>query len=161
MGSVLLQLPSGPSADSYNLNIFIKIYDDLSAQTTFYLDRPIQVKPLSNLQSSILQSLSSNDFSSPVLKQIISGNMQTSSKSIIMLAMAINDQSPSSSTINTNSSSPSEQTKQNAILRDFFINNTISMSVSDLSSIKLISSVLSATTTVYSEITNESAVINS
>jgi hypothetical protein len=112
---------------------------------------------MTNLKNSILQSLSTNDFSSPILKQIISGNMQTSSKSIIMLAMAINDQS--SSTKSNSSSTMSEQTKQNAILRDFFINHTITMSVSDMSSIKLISSVLSATTNVYNEITNESAVI--
>jgi len=55
-GSVVTPLPNGPSTDSYKLSLFVKIYDDMAAFTTFYIPTPVVVSPNPNFISTLITS---------------------------------------------------------------------------------------------------------
>ena len=162
-GVISLQLPQGPDTDSYFVYLFVNVIDDTDGKTVYYLTTPVQVTPNNNLANSLANSIASNDASNPVVLQLNSGNLNLVSKNVIALATVFNIQSTNSGSngngSTTNSTIQSNQVNnQVASLREFLVTKISGLSVSDISSIKVIASALSAATQSPNQISTNTAV---
>lgn len=168
-GKITLQLPQGPDTDSYFIYLFVNIIDDTDGTTVYLLPTPVTVKPNNQLANSLAESISSNDASSPMVIELNSGNLNLVSKNVISLATVFNIQSSmslnSNNTLNNSAVSANDTAaiaqinNQMASLREFLVNKMIGLSVSDISSIKVISSALSVATQTVQQVSATTAVI--
>ena len=159
-GVISLQLPQGPDTDSYFVYLFVNVIDDTDGKTVYYLTTPVQVTPNNNLANSLANSIANNDASNPVVLQLNSGNLNLVSKNVIALATVFNIQSTNNGNgSTTNSTIQSNQVNnQVASLREFLVTKISGLSVSDISSIKVIASALSAATQSPNQISTNTAV---
>ena len=147
----------------------MNIIDDTDGTTVYLLPAPVTVKPYNQLANSLAESISSNDASSPMVIELNSWNLNLVSKNVISLATVFNIQSSVSLNSNTslnNSAVSANDTaaiaqinNQMASLREFLVNKMIGLSVSDISSIKVISSALSVATQTVQQVSATTAVI--
>jgi len=155
-------LPQGPESDSYNIYLFVNIIDDSYGTTVYTILTPVHVTPDNQLANKLATSISNNDPNSPVLQALNSGNLNVVAKSVIALTTVFNIQSISNSSSSSNSiymtENPNIQNNQMADLRDFMVKKLNDLSVTDISSIKVLSSALSASTQTYAQITSDTAV---
>ena len=161
-GVITLQLPQGPATDSYFIYLFVNIIDDTQGTTVFQLSTPVTVKPNDQLANSLAESISSNqDAGSPLILELNSGNLNLVSKNVIALSTVFNIQSAASNSTSSsvNTSAVEQMNNQMASLREFLVNKVASLSVSDISSIKVISSALSAATQSTEQVSSSTAVI--
>jgi len=95
-----------------------------------------------------------------VFQALNSGNLNLVAKNVIALSSVFNIQSDTTNSDNKSASDSllSAQNNQMASLRDFLVRKVCDLSVSDLSSIKVISSALSATTQIPEQVTTNTAV---
>ena len=154
-GLLSIQLPEGPSSDSYRVYLFVNIVDDTYGTTVYNIPLPMTVFPNNNLADSLAQSISSNDPTCPLLVDLNSGNLNLVSKNVIALTSVFNVQSYTTS---SNASATTLQNNQKADLREFMINKVNDLSISDISSIKVISSALSAATGTPQQVSSKAAV---
>jgi hypothetical protein len=158
-----VQLPQGPDYDLNRIYIFVNVIDDQSGTTVFDIPMPVTVLPDNQLATNLANSISTNDPACPALVALTSGNLNLVTKNVIGLTSVFNIQSngamASSSNTNTNVTSQiNTVNNQFAELREFMVNIVSNLSVTDLSSIKVISSALSAATQTPSQITANAAV---
>ena len=145
---ITIQLPEGPSSDSYKIYLFVNIIDDTDGTTVYYLPNPVIVTPNNNLATSLADSITSSDPNCQFLVELNSGNLNTVSKNVISLATVFNIQSESQTAASSSSSGTVNLTQidqvnnQMATLREFLVNKVTELSVSDISSIKVISSAI-------------------
>jgi hypothetical protein len=89
---VSVQLPVGPSDDSFKLNLFVQIFDDSDAYATFYIPTPVKVELNTSLTDLIATDLLS--VNSLVLNQLKStlhsNNFQRSINTILSFATMVN-----------------------------------------------------------------------
>ena len=147
----------------------MNIIDDTDGTTVYLLPTPVTVKPNIQLANSLAESISSNDASSPMVIELNSGNLNLVSKNVISLATVFNIQSSmslnSNNTLNNSAVSANDTAaiaqinNQMASLREFLVNKMIGLSVSDISSIKVISSALSVATQTVQQVSANTAVI--
>ena len=110
--------------------------------------------PNNNLTNSLAASIATNDPNSTFLLDLNSGNLNIVAKNVIALTSDFNIQSLSQS-----SSSPNNtENDQKAVLREFLIGKVAELSVSDMSSIKVIASALSSATANTDQISRNAAV---
>ncbi len=87
-----VQLPVGPSDDSFKLNLFVQIFDDSDAYATFYIPTPVKVELNTSLTDLIATDLLS--VNSLVLNQLKStlhsNNFQRSINTILSFATMVN-----------------------------------------------------------------------
>ena len=125
----------------------MNIIDDTSGTVVYNIPTPVTVTPNNALANSLADSITNNDPNSPFLVQLNSGNLNLVAKNVIALTTVFNIQSSSSaSSTNVNLTQVNEVNNQMAALREFMVNKVTELSVSDISSIKVISSALSAAT---------------
>ena len=149
-GVVILQLPQGLQIDSYFIYLLVNIIDDSDGTTTFTLPSPVQVLPNNN--TSVLEAIiySNEDSlnSQTIIEELNSENLNLISKNVISLSNSLNDQN---SLLNYSND-------QNALIREFLMNRLTPLSVSDISSIKVLSSTLSVLTQNSFQISSNLAV---
>lgn len=165
-----VQLPQGPDSDLNRIYIFVNVIDDQSGTMIYDIPTPVTVLPDNQLATNLANSISTNDPSCSALIALNSGNLNLVAKNVIGLTSVFNIQSlgnpvqtltssPSSSNTDTNLTSQiNTLNNQFADLREFMVNIVSNLSVTDLSSIKVISSALSAATQTPSQITTNTAV---
>jgi len=159
-----VQLPQGPDSDLNRIYIFVNVIDDQSGTTVYDIPTPATVLPDNQLATNLANSISTNDPTCPALVALNSGNLNLVTKNVIGLTSVFNIQSngpTASSGSNTNTNVTSQINAMNnqfAELREFMVNIVSNLSVTDLSSIKVISSALSAATQTPSQITSNTAV---
>ena len=160
-------MPQGPDSDLNRVYIFVNVIDDQTGTTVYDIPIPVTVFPDNQLATNLANSISTNDPTCPALVALNSGNLNLVAKNVIGLTSVFNiqslgnaDTSSSSSGTTTNVTSQiNTMNNQFAGLREFMVNIVSNLSVTDLSSIKVISSALSAATQTPSQITSNTAVI--
>ena len=157
-----IQLPQGPDSDGNKIYLFVNVIDDTYGVSVYNIPQPIIVTPNNNLADQLAASITTNDPNSPFLQDLNSGNVNLVAKNVIALTSVFNIQSLSTSgtTASSNSTvSPSADNDQKASLREFLIGKVTELTVSDMSSIKLISSALSTASANTDQISRNSAVL--
>ena len=154
------QLPQGPSGDSYKIYLCVHIIDDTDGLTVYNLPLPVTVMPNNeDIAASLLNSIDTNDASMPFLVDLNSGNLNLVSQNVIALTTSFNNiqTSPASA---SNATYLTQEFTQMASVRTYLVEKVTSLSVSDVSSIKVISSALASATQTTSQISKKSAVIS-
>jgi len=155
---VNIQLPQGPEFDFYKIYLFVNVIDDSFGTTVFTITTPVNVFPDYQLANSLAASISNNDPNSPILQALNSGNLNIIAKNVIALTTVFNIQSSSNSSSYMSFDSINALNNQMANLRNFMVNRIVELSISDISSIKVISSALSVATQTYQQISTNTAV---
>ena len=150
-------MPQGPESDSYKIYLFVNVIDDSSGTTTYPISTPVVVTPNDKLADDLATILATNDPSSQLNVALNSGNLNLVAKNVIALTTVFNIQSSSNSSGNM-SDALSGQNNKMADLREFMVKKVTDLSVTDISSVKVISSALSASTQTYDQITTNTAV---
>ena len=151
-GVIQLQLPQGSESNSYKISLFVNIIDDTQGIAVYKLNDLVQVWPNYQYTSSnIYESITNNGQSSLVLTQLNSGNLDLVAKNAISMSSVLNSQS-------SLSNDTSIATNQMASVREFLASKVNSLSVSDMSSIKVMSSTLSALTQTPQQVSTSLAV---
>ena len=143
-------MPQGSQFDSYFVYLSVNIIDDFSGKTTFQLPSPIKVMP-SKTNSNIFETILYNNGESlniQTLNEIKSGNLNLISKNVIVLSHALNRQI----------SSYSFSDDQNALIREYLMDKLSDLSVSGISSIKILSTALSVLTQIPNQTSSNLAV---
>lgn len=153
-----IQLPQGPEFDFYKIYLFVNVIDDSFGTTVFTITTPVNVFPDYQLANSLAASISNNDPNSPILQALNSGNLNIIAKNVIALTTVFNIQSSSNSSSYMSFDSINALNNQMANLRNFMVNRIVELSISDISSIKVISSALSVATQTYQQISTNTAV---
>lgn len=153
-------MPQGPASDSFNIYLFVNVIDDSSGTTVYTIATPVSVWPNNQLETTVVTSISTGDTNNPFLQALNSGNLNLVCKNVIALATVFNIQSSNnpSSYNSSDSSALYSQNNQLADLREFITKKVVDLSVSDMSSIKVISSALSVTTQIPEQINTNTAV---
>jgi hypothetical protein len=136
--------------------LFVNIIDDTYGVTVYNITTPVIVLPNFNLANSLTASITTNDPNSPFLQDLNSGNLNRVAKNVIALSSVFNIQSLSSATIKKNSSNADNDQKSQ--LREYLISKVVDLSVSHMSSIKVISSALASASANTEQISRNSAV---
>ena len=159
-GMIVFQLPAGPSDDDHKIFLYAKIIDNAGGLTVFNLPTPVQVVENKALTDSLMSQILSNSPNSDFLNKIQTGSLQESSKSILAISTMINmDTSSSQSSTNGSSSEDDEAVNQRKKVREQLMNVVSGFTISDLSSIRLVTSVLSSLASNPNEISTTSSVI--
>ena len=157
-----IKLPQGPDYDGNRLYIFVNIIDDTYGVTVYKLPQPVTVLPNFQLANDLASSISNNDPNSQFLQDINSGNLNLVAKNVIALTSVFNIQSLSTAS-STQTSSPanaSSDNDQKANLREYLINKVTGLTLSDMSSVKVISSALSTASANTEQVSRNAAVNN-
>ena len=162
-GDLYIQLPQGPDYDAFKLYLFVNIIDDTYGVTVYNITQPVTVMPNDNLANNLAASIASNDPNSPFLQDLNSGNLNLVAKNVIALSSVFNIQSLSTSSTSASITTSSNATNnaendQKAALREFLIGKVAELSVSDMSSIKVIASALSSASANTDQISRNAAV---
>lgn len=155
-----IQLPQGPDSDGNKIYLFVNIIDDTYGVSVYNLPQPVIVTPNNNLADQLASTITSNDPNSPFLQDLNSGNVNLVAKNVIALTSVFNIQSLSSSSAasSNSTSSASNANDQKASLREFLVGKVTELTVSDMSSIKVISSALSTASANTEQLSRNAAV---
>ena len=85
-----IQLPQGPSYDSYLIRLFVQISDDLNGITRYDLPTPITVQPDPIITNQLIQAVLSNDMTTDLMQRIKTGSLQSSTQAMNSFTSAIN-----------------------------------------------------------------------
>ena len=156
-GNLNIILPQGPSTDDFKLYLFVNIVDDTNGITVYKIPQPVFVLPNNKLVTTLVDAVSQNDQSNNFLVEVNSGNLNLVAQNVIALTSLFNIQS-STPTASMNPIQLSQDTNQKAVLREYLVGKLATLSISDISSIKVIASALSETTGTLQQITTKTAV---
>ena len=148
VGVLSTQLPQGPASDSFKLYVYVNIIDDWQATTVYNLVTAITCMPNTTQTTAIIQAILGQDMSNSYMDDINSGKLSQVAQNAQVLAAQLNYLS---------SLTPVE-INQMASIREYLVDKVSALSIGDMSSIKAVSSALSATTTSYEQISSTSAV---
>ena len=149
-GYLSIILPQGPDTDAFKLSLFVNIIDDTNGITVYNILKPVVVLPNDNLVENLVDSIASNDENNQFIIEVNSGNLNLVSKNIIALTSIFNAQS--------SLSTKADDTNLKAMLREYFVRKLVSLSLSDISSVKVISSALSEATGTPQQVSTKNAV---
>ena len=152
-GNLWTKLSQGPPNDGSKIYIFVNIIDNNNGVTIYNISKPIVVTSNTNFLDELAANLASNNPSLPLLQEINSQNLNLIAKNVIAIAGEINFQSLSS-----NDSTSNSQNNHKASLRDYLIGKLTDLSLSDLSSIKIISSAMSIASSNKEQVSVNAAV---
>ena len=174
MGQISMPLPTGHVTDSYKIYLSVNIIDDTDGITLYKLPYPVTVYPNDNLTYSIMEtlietnsvvnstnmtytSITNNNTTKTrttnrILLELNSGNLNLIAKNVVILAAAFNTMSTESSSLS------SDKLDKMKNLRESLVNTIAQLSVSDVSSMKVILSALSVATKNTTQISKSMAV---
>ena len=135
----------------------MNIVDDTNGITVYKIPQPVFVLPNNNLVATLIDAMFQNDQSNNFLVEVNSGNLNLVAQNVIALTSLFNIQS-STPTASMNPIQLSQDTNQKAVLREYLVGKLATLSISDISSIKVIASALSETTGTLQQITTKTAV---
>ena len=97
-GTIRLQLPQGPSHDSFKISIIVRIIDDSNAVQIYNMPGQVQVLPNVAQTVSIMDSMiavANGDSTSlnTFMQELMSQNIQTTAKNIMSFTSVLNDMS--------------------------------------------------------------------
>ena len=127
-------MPQGAVEDNYNIYIYVNIVDNENGRTVYHLSSPIQVLPNSQSADIFINVIDSIDPANKISQDLNSQNINLVSKNVLVIA----------SILNRHSSTLTNEQKAN--IREYLINKLISLTLTDISSIKIISTALSLLT---------------
>ena len=127
-------MPQGAVEDNYNIYIYVNIVDNENGRTVYHLSSPIQVLPNSQSADIFISVIDSIDPANKISQDLNSQNINLVSKNVLVIA----------SILNRHSSTLTNEQKAN--IREYLINKIISLTLTDISSIKIISTALSLLT---------------
>ena len=127
-------MPQGAVEDNYNIYIYVNIVDNENGRTVYHLASPIQVLPNSQSADIFVSVIDSIDPANKIAQDLNSQNLNLVSKNVLVIA----------SILNRHSSTLTNEQKAN--IREYLINKIISLTLTDISSIKIISTALSLLT---------------
>ena len=130
----------------------MNIIDDTSGLTVYYIANKVQVYPNNVTSLALIESINGQYSSDEILVELNCGNLDIVAKNVISISKTFNVQSESSVQI------IADQNNQMAQVREFFVNKVNELSISDISSIKVISSALSMVTQTHQQISTNTAV---
>ena len=144
-GFVSLQLPQGPQSDSYFIYLSVNVIDDSDGKTNFPIKTPVQVLPCNttSLFESILEVANGSSSQTMMMMELNSGNLNLISKNIITLSTSLNAQI----LLGFNN-------EQISLIREYLMEKLSDLSVSDMSSIKVLTSTLSLLTAVPEQVSS-------
>ncbi|CAF0988120.1 unnamed protein product, partial [Brachionus calyciflorus] len=134
-GTLITKLPQGLKENSYKLFVFVQVIDDSDGITIYEIPQIITVELMSGFLNDFSNQILNNPEQSNFLNDIKNGNLQDSSSSLISINSLINNEENSSNLL-------VEKQKLKNILIDIACN----FQITDLSSVKVIASVLSVLT---------------
>ena len=144
----------------------MNIIDDSFGKVIYKIPSAVVVIPNNELANLISDSILNQNPYCQAYIYLNSGNLNLIAKNVIALSTVFNIQSESQTAASSSSSGTVNLTQidqvnnQMATLREFLVNKVTELSVSDISSIKVISSALSAATQSTSQISSKTAVKN-
>ena len=158
-GNVYIQLPIGPESDNFNISLSVRIIDDYDGVTVYKIPKKVTVTPNYGKMNKVIDQLLSNDEKSNFITELKGGNLQRCAQNIISFTSSLNmlpyeNSTTNSSDSNSTISTESEIDKQRnfrSLGRLAILNKLHNISRSDLSSVKLFSSMLSLMTRRYEE----------
>ena len=142
-------MPQGPEFDDYRVSIFVQVIDDSDAIASFNITTPVIVRPTNDSVGDLTASILSGDPDSGILKEIDSGDLQNMARNIISLTSIINTQSLNETDLETKMA-----------VKEKLVNVTIGQNITDVSSIKVLASVLSILTQNTDEISENTTVLS-
>ena len=148
-GQISVQLPQGPQSDSYKIYLSVNIIDDTYGVTAFAIKTPVIVMPNDALAMSLMQSMMNNDASNKMIIEMNSNNINMVAANAIALSTVFNIDGINETNINNDK----------AFMRDFMAAKVMGLSISDVSSIKLMGSALSKITETPQQVSSNTAVI--
>ena len=142
-------MPEGPSSDFYKIYLYVNILDDMGGTTVFPIVTPVTVYPFDDLAYNMVYSIVNESSVDQINAYINSGNLNILAKNVIPLSTALNIISKRVLTTSDNLL---------ARARKYMIDRVTESSLSDLSSIKVISSSLSASTETHEQVSSTTGV---
>ncbi len=160
-GQLSIQLPQGPIADDYKIYLIVNVIDDTDGTTVYNILDPVIVLPNSDLANDLAQAIFNNDPNCQALIELNSGNLNLIAKNVIALSTVFNIESvaPLPASNDTTIQANNQENNQLSTIREYLIDKIATYSLSDISSIKVISSALSTATTIPQQVSLKSAVI--
>ena len=128
----------------------------MDGSTLFNITQPVIVLSNNNDVNQLEAMLTSNDPNSKFSQDLNSGNLNLVAKSVIGLSANLNFLNLSCLLNFTQAAKAENETK--AKIREFLIEKVIDLSISEISSIKVISAALSTVSSDPNQITRQSAV---
>lgn len=115
------QLPNGPQADAYKIQIYVQILDDSDGITEFRLPNSLIVKPNNNLVNNLSNDLlnSNNDQNSSLISNLKTGNIQTTTTFISSFVSMLDSSSISASANQSTNSSNLNSNNQVRLVLNF------------------------------------------
>ena len=156
-GQLSTQLPQGLYSDLYSLNLIVYIIDDFNGKTVYHIPQSVTVLPNDQQTQSYVEAFLNNNFTSKFLLDLNSGCLDLVGKNVIFLANWFN--LPSNSLYFTNTILITEKNDQLASWRSEILLKKINeLSISNIRSIKIISSALALITNNLQQVTMSIAV---
>ena len=152
-GNLWTKLSQGPPNDGNKIYIFVNIIDNNDGVTIYTISKPIVVTSNENFLDELAANLASNNPSLPLLQELNSQNLNLIAKNVIAVAGELNFQS-----LSLNETKSNAQNTQKASLRDYLIGKLTDLSISDLSSMKIISSAMSIASSDREQVSVNAAV---
>ena len=150
IGNLTTQLPQGSDLfGSYQIHLSVNIIDNDDGITLYRLVTPVTVYPNSALYEMFTSG--KKDSSSQISRELNSQNLNLVCRNVIVITKSLSMHFASSNQNVT-------FIYQMALLREFLVTKVTDISVSDISSIKVISTALSTATQISSQITIKTAV---
>ncbi len=135
-------------------SLFVRVVDDMGAVSISYISTPVTVTNDDLAIKSIVDSLNSNNCGSQFVSSLLSGDIQLVSQLVNSLAASLNALADSG----VNSSNTTNTVDERVSARSTLTSAVCSMPLSDISSVKLVSSSLSTLTNAITENSLDSAV---
>lgn len=137
--------------------IFVQVIDDSDAITVFEVPGELVVEPKEGITEEYTNELLNGLKNSVFVKDLFSGDLQLAAKNIISFVSIINAQDQVSS--NTSNSSDSSVAEEKLRIKQLFVDIAIQLNASDISSLKVLGSVLSVLSESTAELNTDSIVI--
>ena len=170
-GNLSVQLPQGPSSDSYRLFLSVNIVDNQHGLTIFNIPSPVIVLPDDIIFSNVTQAIRNNDLGNSFVQSLYTNDLYSLGQRVIALSTIANIKSNSitpfisTSVVNSQisiSNQPSNITQFNnemALVRVRLAIQISNLTVLNVSGMKVMASALSTATQIPFQVTRQLAVI--
>ena len=153
-----MQLPQGSCMDDFRVYLHVNIIDDAGGVTSYNISTPVVVMPQVQLALDVLDSFHGNRSENPSIVELSSGNLNLVASNIMSLTSVFNQQSYMGNQCHFSISQNENFTNSLATFRGYLVEKIAALSVSDISSIKMIATSLSHATQNLNEVSASTAV---
>ena len=139
--------------------LFVRVRDNMGAVAIFYIAPKVTVTIDLNVLSNTVNNILQNNCGDGVVYALQTGNIQQTVQYTVAIAATLNAMSNSLDSNDTNSSQQQPLLDDRVAVKETLVNIATSLPLSDISSVKLVTSALSCLTNTIGENTLSSAVI--